>query len=216
MNLNTSTMIAWYYVGVMVLLFGGQTYLLKNAHKEAVVKLTAQYEQKLKAAGMPAAAEIVAQAATPAPTAAPAAAPAMKTIEASPAPAQPAPVPVAKPSDAAAIKTLVASSADKPAARPSSQSSSSTRLPVVPVKVAFRSEPFQKGHIVLVTNTSKLERAYTLKVTRPSTGESESFKVAVPPSAEKRFAGEGDWAFKQGDRVEIALAGFAPQTHAIP
>lgn len=214
METNTSTMIAWYYVGVMVLLFAGQNFLMKTAHKDGVARVTAQYEQKLKEAGMPAAAKVVAEAA-PAPT--PAAPPAAaisatpKAIVASPA-TNPEPASAtAKASDAAALKTLAASPAEKPKA-----SASSKRLPAVPVKVAFRSEPFKKGKVVLVTNTSKQERAYTLNVTRPSTGESETFKVKVPPAAETRFAGEGVWAFEEGDQLQIALAGHAPTSVAIP
>ena len=228
--LSTQTLIAWYYVGVMVLLFAGQNVLMSNAHKEAVTKLTASYEQKLKDAGMPAAAKVVAQAA-PAPT--PAAAPATKAIIASPASESPAkaelaaaeaqpapaakvePAPVAKASDSAAIRTLVASPAKEPAS-PSSQASASKSLPAMPVKVAFRSEPFRKGKVIVVTNTSKQERAYTLNVRRPSTGEKESFKIKVAPSAETRFVGDGEWAFKEGDRLQIALAGHAPQSHEIP
>ena len=223
--LSTQTMIAWYYVGVMVLLFGGQTFLLKTAHKESVAKLTASYEQKLKDAGMPAAAKVVAEAAP----AAAAPAPATKAIIASPAKAEPAKaeaapakadlakaeaMPVAPPSDSAGIRTLVASAPDEP--KKASQASSSKSLPAVPVKVTFRSEPFRKGKVVVVTNTSKQERAYTLNVRRPSTGEKESFKVKVAPSAEARFVGDGEWAFKEGDRLQIAAAGFAPQSHEIP
>lgn len=220
--LSTQTMIAWYYVGVMVLLFAGQNFLMSSAHKEAMTRLTAQYEQKLKEAGMPAAAQVVAQAA---PTPAEATAPATKAIIASPASEAPAksapapaaqvePTPVAKASDSAAIKTLVASPAKEPASAPSRSASKS--LPAVPVKVAFRSEPFRKGKIVVVTNTSKQERDYTLNVRRPSTGEKESFKVKVAPAAETRFDGDGEWAFKEGDRLQIALAGHAPQSHEIP
>lgn len=211
--LSTQTMIAWYYVGVMVLLFAGQTYLLNTAHKEAVTKLTASYEQKLKDAGMPDAAKVVSQAAP----AAPAAAPVARSVVASPAPQAVAePAPVAKASDAAAIRTLVTSPAKEPARPSSSQASASKSLPAVPVKVAFRSEPFRKGKIVVVTNTSKQERAYTLNVRRPSTGEKESFEIKVPPAAETRFVGDGAWAFREGDRLLIALSGHAPQVHEIP
>ena len=207
--MSTQTMIAWYYVFVGVVLLAGQQYFLTNAHKEAVTKLTASYELKLKEAGMPAAAAIVSQAA-PAPASAPAtAAPAPATVAAAPASAPAATVasaPVEKASDESALKTIFAS-----AAKPKAKS-----LPSVPVKVAFRSEPFSKGKILLVTNTSTKAQAYTLNVVRPSTGEKDSFQVKVPPAAEQRFAGEGDWAFKQGDQLQIAASGFAPKSVAIP
>jgi len=195
--MSTQTMIAWYYVFVGVVLLGGQQYFLKNAHKEAVIKLTAQYEQKLKEAGMPAAAAVVAQAAPAAP--APAAA-------AAPAPAEPAAKTAAaeKDSDGSVLKTIFASS---PKAKP---------MPTVPVRVGFRSEPFEDGKIVLVTNTSAKAQAYKLSVVRPTTGERESFQVTVPAAAETRITGQGEWAFKKGDQLQIAAAGFAPRSIAVP
>lgn len=194
-------MIAWYYVFVGVVLLAGQQYFLTNSHLEAVTKLTAQYEHKLRNADLPAAAAVVPQAApavpAPAAAAAPAPAPAEATAKATPA---------AKDSTGSVLKTIFASS-PKARARPK---------PVVPAKVTFRSEPFEKARIVLVTNTSAKAQAYTLKVVRPSTGESDSFEIKVPPAVETPVNGADEWAFRKGDRVEIAAAGFASKSVAIP
>lgn len=200
--MSTQTNIAWYYVGVAVLLLFGQNYVLNGAHKDAVTKLTAKYEAQLAAAGVtPAPVSTLAQAPAAAPPVAAAAAPA----------ATPVPVAAAKPAPAAAepAKPIIASPA------PAKASAGSGRA--LPLSLAFRSEPFNKNsRIVTLTNTSKEKLDCNVRIRRPSTGESQTFKVSVAGAGEIRLAGAEAWTFKTGDRIELALAGFKTKTTSVP
>lgn len=184
---------SWYFTGLTILLLVGQHFLLGISHREAVTRLTMEYQQKLEKVAQPQPAHAAAAAAALAPA----------TVTATPAAAETA---VARQSQEAAAPSQIA------AASPAS----SRPLPAVPVSLAFRSQPFKKGKIVLVSNTSKRKLAYNVSVTRPSTGASRRFVVNVAPSAEIRLAGSEIWAFASGDELEIALSGFESKLVAIP
>lgn len=244
--MNTQTNIAWYYVGVGVLMLFGQNYLLSTAHKEQVAKLNA----KLAAAGVVAAPVAVAPATgaaaalnsalanstqgehavqtgaaspTPPPAstlnqpapAAQASAPATQTAAKADTPKEAAKVPATETKTAPAT---FAAAETKPAAKPilasPAPSSGGKTLPIV---LSYRSEPFEKSKIVTLTNSSKEPQALNVKVRRPKTGESHSFKVTIAAAGEARLVGnDNSWIFTTGDRIEVAQAGYKSKTSSVP
>jgi hypothetical protein len=230
--MTTTNNFAWYYVGVLTLLLLGQQALMSNAQTEAVAKLTKQHQEQLAKAGIAPAPTTVAAATTPAaatpaaatPAAAPApAAPAKPMVAATPTPvpaAAAAPVTSAPPKES---RTTVIAAKDEPAKTEGKTIFASAPKPAsaksgkaLPVRITYRSEPFKKGKIVMLANTSKEKLNCNVNVTRPATGQTQTFKVSVAPSTEMRLAGAQGWAFKSGDKIEVAQTGFAPKSGNVP
>lgn len=107
---------------------------------------------------------------------------------------------------AAAKKTLIASAPRR----------SATGKPTVPVSVAFRSEPFNKGKTVFVTNQSKNKLACWVSVMRPSTGATHELPLTLAPATEVRMTGAAGWVFESGDQIEIAHSAYAALQAAVP
>lgn len=192
--MNTDTLLAWYFAAVGGVLLIAQHVLMGNAHDEAVARLKSQHEKQLAAA-----APAVVAAAEPAT--------ALTTTppvpEAAATPAATAPAPAAAPARPLAKAELAAL---EPRRSPD----------LIPVAVTFRTEPFEKGRILMVSNKSGQRLACQIRVRRPSTGESQVIPATIAPAGELRVAGGKDWTFSSGDRIEIAHAAYQPLTAAIP
>jgi hypothetical protein len=216
--MTTTNNFGWYYVGVLTLLLLGQQFLMNSAHKDSLAKLTKQHNEQLAKAGIAPAPSTVASASTPVAATAAAPAPAQPAVTATPTPV---PAPAAAPATITPAKdtrtTEIAASAPAEASKPILASApSDAKLPKVPVRLTYRSEPFEKSKIVMLTNTSKKKLKVNVAVTRPATGETQTFAVSVAPSTELRLAGTRGWAFSSGDHIQVAQAGYAPKTENVP
>jgi hypothetical protein len=213
-QLQTQTMIAWYYVGVAFLLLLGQNFLLERSHAETVARLKVQYEQQLARGGVAPATETAAATVTVGPRSTPMPVPAS-------APAEPA-----APAAVAPAKAEIATAEGQPrpaettpifaSAAPPKASDSATARRGVPVALAFRTEPFEKGKIVMVRNQAASPLACELKVVRPSTGQSRTIPVTVAAASEARVTGGQRWTFKSGDRIEVAHAAYSSLAARVP
>jgi hypothetical protein len=212
---STQANIAWYYVGVAVLLLFGQNYVLNTAHQDALARLAAK-------SALVVTVPVVATAA-PGAVAAPAASP--STVVAAPASTlNPTPAPEKVPAKEATLAAAKAAPATETKAEaqaakspePIIASAAPAAAKALPVALAFRSEPFKKGKIVTLTNTSKGKLDCKVTVKRPGTGETQSFKVTVAASGEVRLVGTEGWAFKSGDQIEVAQSGFRSKTTSVP
>lgn len=191
--MNTDTLLAWYFAAVGAVLLIAQHVLMGNAHAEAVARLKTQHEKQLAAA--PAA--VVTAAAQPAA--------ALTTTPPLPEAAIPAP------------KSATAAVTPPPAPKAELAAMETRRSQeLIPVAVTFRTEPFEKGRIVMVSNKSGQKLACQIRVVRPSTGETQLIPATIAPAGELRVAGGKDWSFHSGDRIEIAHAAYQPLTAAIP
>lgn len=195
---------AWYYVGVLALLLIGQQVLMSASHKDATARLTAQYEQKLKLAETAAIAACppeVAQAATAPVAPAPAE---DKSAAAKPAPSKSASA--ATPPFQTSPKSEMIIASPPPMARASSPT---------PLTVAFRSEPLTRSKVMLLTNTSTKARDCRISMQSASGSDAKEFSVRLEPGVETHVHGADGREFRKGDRVRIAMAGFAPKSATV-
>jgi hypothetical protein len=223
--MTTSDNMGWYYVGVLTLLLAGQQFLMNTAHKEAVAKLKTQQQEQLARAGIAPAPKTVSDASGVTASGANGAAtssvaPAKTAVLATPTPVPaPAAAPATTTSPDQSQTKMVAADASKTKGTSDSKgifASAPKALPKVPVRLTFRSEPFEKGKIVTVANTSKQKLNCQVAVTRPTTGETKTFKVAIAPATEMRLAGAQGFSFKTGDKIQIAQAGYQPKSESVP
>jgi len=122
-------------------------------------------------------------------------------------PAATAAAPAETPATAAPESRIVVASAPRESAK---------GKPTVPVRLAFRSEPFNQGKIVFVTNQSKNKLACWVSVMRPGTGATHGLPLTLAPGAEVRMTSAGSWDFKSGDQIEIAHSAYAALQAAVP
>ncbi|HUR41429.1 MAG TPA: hypothetical protein VM240_09720 [Verrucomicrobiae bacterium] len=198
---------AWYYVGVLALLLIGQQVLMSASHKDATTKLTAQYEQKLKAAcPVPVDTASATPEAPPPPVAASPAATAPVAEQAKPAAPEKSQASPKAPFETSPKSEMIIASA--PAAR-------AAHAAPAPLTVAFRTEPLTQDKIVLLTNTSAKARNCRVTVKRATGGDGDAFDVLLSPGKETHVHGSSAWEFRKGDRLRMVMAGFAPKVAAV-
>ena len=88
-------------------------------------------------------------------------------------------------------------------------------LPEVTVLTGFRKGLLSSGSVAGVKNTSSTAVSLTLTATRPSTGQSKTFRIVVDPSAAKEIGEQEGWAFVKGDQLKVEQPGHKSKTWAL-